>query len=308
MNSLIDNFNFAITINCKIGAQKHSLKKTDKEHINIYSIEDAKGLRDTAKNFCNYMKQVHPELTQIKKVKACHIQEWINNRADKWSNKTMQCHLSHIQKLERLCKSTFKSCHNDFSNVKMPVRNYQKRDRIKAMDKEDIEDLRRYLQSSKSNCRLTLEIETRLGLRALELSLFRSDYIDIENKQVILPASNESGVKGKRGRIITIDDKDIYFFNEIKRIIPSGRLISISEDSLNKGFRRALKDLGINDKYKNTTIHSIRKTWATERYNALKDKGYPDSIDTFNKYISPQLGHGVGRNDLYKVYIVNNKF
>ncbi len=304
MNSLKDNFNYAITNNCKMGAQKHSIKKTDKQHINIYSLEDAKGLRDTAKNFYIYMEKMHPEVTRIKKIKKEHVQEWINVRSKNWSNKTMECHLSHLQKLERICKNTYQSCHYDFSNVTMPYREKQNKIRDVAMDKQDIEKLRNYFSNRTSECRLALEVEIRLGLRSLELSLFRCEYVDIANKCINLPCSNESGTKGKRGRTISIDDKDLYFFTELKRIVPSGRVLNITEDALNKGFRRALKDLEIDDKYKNTTIHAMRKTWATDRYNDLLERGYEDNITTFN-IVSKQLGHNENRFDLYKTYIVN---
>ncbi|MDF2700559.1 MAG: phage integrase family protein [Haloplasmataceae bacterium] len=303
MNSLIDNFNYAITQNTKFGAQKHSIKKTDKDHTNIYSLEDAKGLRDTAKNFCNYMKENHSEITQIKKIKKEHIQEWIDKRSVNWSNKTMECHLSHIQKLERVCKNTYQSCYRDFSNVTMPYREKQNKVRDVAMDKEDIQKLRDHFSNRTTECKLALEIECRLGLRSLELSLFRGEYIDINNKCVNLPADNLSGTKGKRGRTISINEKDIYFFSELQRIVPNGRILTISEDALNKGFRRALKDLDIANKYPKTTIHAMRKAWATERYNNLLELGHDDSIKTFD-IISKELGHGENRHDLYKTYIV----
>jgi integrase len=310
MNSLRDNLQYCISQNIAFGTSKKNDKDNNlnKDHTKIYSLEDCKGLRDTVKNLCNYLEKTHPEVTKVKQLTSQLIQEWIDYRNLKWSNRTKETHESHLKKINKLVNKTFKSCKKldfckdlDFHKVEHKKES-KKRDIV--MERKDLDLLKQSFEGSKSEALVGLQLAESLGLRALEIVNFRASYIDIENKRVILPRGAESGTKGGRGRTIEIQDKYMPLFQLIYKVYGDKdiKLMSITEDSYNQAIRRKMKELGLNEKYKDTTNHSIRKLWATELYRGLLDKGYPDCIKTFD-IVSQQLGHGENRHDLYKVYI-----
>ena len=309
MNSLKDNLNYCISQNTCFGTSKKNDKNNNlnTNHEKIYSLEDAKGLRDTAKNLSNYLEKFHPEITKVKDLNKELVQEWIDYRSKNWSNRTKQTHKSHIEKINRLVNKTFKSCKKlDFSkDLNYNIVEHKKEHKVRdvAMTREDLNLLKKSFEDSRSQVALALEISSALGLRAREVVNFKSSYIDIENKIVDLP--REAGLtKGARARTIVIQDKYINLFELILKYYPSdNKIFSISEDSYNKTLRRHLKELGLDEKYKDTTNHAIRKLWATELYKDYISKGYPDDITTFD-YVSSQLGHGINRQDLYKTYIL----
>lgn len=310
MNSLKDNLNYAITQHCAFGTSKHADKQqgSNSNHIKIYSLEDARGLRDTAKNFANFMKEHYPEITKIKQVEERHVQHWIDTRSVNWSNNTKQCHQSHMEKINRLVKDTYKSCKKDFTkNLDYHIVKHEKDDKVRDIDmsREDFDRLKASFENSRSQASLGIRLAESLGLRALEVVSFRTSYIDLENNVVHLPASSESGTKGARARDIEIQDKyrDLFEFIVNTVGVHDRKLFTINEDSYNTTIRRHLKNLDLSEKYKDTTNHAIRKMWAKELYNTYLEKGYPDSLDTFN-YVSVQLGHGENRDDLYRTYIV----
>lgn len=310
MNSLKDNLNYCITQNTAFGTSKKNDKnnKLNKDHTKIYSLEDCKGLRDTIKNLCNYLEKTHPEITKVKQLTPDLIQEWVDFRENKWSNRTKELHESHIKKINRLVNKTFKSCKRlDFcKDIDFHKKEHKKESKKRdvMMERKDLELLKKSFENSKSQALIGLRLAESLGLRALEVVNFRASYINLENKLVILPRGTEAGTKGGRGRTINIQDKYLPFFELINKCYGDKniRIITINEDSYNQAIRRKLKSLDLDEKYKDTTNHSIRKLWATELYNELLEKGYPDSIKTFD-IVSNQLGHGENRNDLYKVYI-----
>lgn len=310
MNSIKDNLNFVITQNCVFGTSKHSDKNNNanRDHTKIYSLEDSRGLRDTVKNLCNYLKETHPEITKAKQLNKDIIQEWIDFRSKNWSNRTKECHKSHMEKINRLVCKEFKSCKNlDFTTgLNYNIVSHKKEDKHRdiEMSRDDLELLKESFRHSRSEAGLGLLLSETLGLRALEVVNFKTSYIDLENKKIILPASIESGTKGARGREIIIQDRYYNFFEHLINLkgYNHERLINIDEDSYNRTIRRHLEKLDLSEKYENTTNHSIRKLWAHELYNSYIEKGYPDSLDTFN-LVSSQLGHGENRSDLYKVYI-----
>ena len=86
---------------------------------------------------------------------------------------------------------------------------------------------------------------------------------------------------------------------------------TVKADSINKAIRRYMQDARddkgclLSEKYPKETQHAIRKLYATERMKEergqapLADK--KEEMKHWNK-VSHELGHGNGREDLYKTY------
>lgn len=308
MKTIKQQLNYVITESCEFGRSKKNDKNNglNKNHDKIYSIEDAKGLRDTAKNFSNWLEQYHPEITKIKQLNKDIVQEWIDNRSVNWSNRTKKTHCSHMEKINRLVNKNLESCRKlDFTKeLDYHIVEHKQETKIRdvEMSREDLDKLLKSFSDSRSQAYHMLVLSSCLGLRALEVASFRIDYIDLDNSLVHLPSGSDSGTKGGRARDIIIQDR--YFpILEYFTTHYCGKCFTINEDSYNKTIRRHLKDLELDEKYKNTTNHAIRKLWAHELYNSYVSSGMPDSIKTFD-LVSSQLGHGTNREDLYKTYIL----
>lgn len=308
MKTIKQQLNYCISQNVTFGTSKKNDKNNNlnKSHTKIYSIEDAKGLRDTVKNFTNWLDEKHPEVTKVKQINKDLIQEWVDARSLNWSNRTKQCHKSHMEKVNRLVQKEFVSCKKiDFTkDVNYHISEHKKETKIRdvEMSRPDLDKLLSSFEGSRSQAYHALVISSCLGLRALEAVSFNSNYIDLDNRVVNLPRGTEAGTKGGRGRIIEIQDR-YYPIIEYIATHYNGKCFSISEDSYNKAIRRHLKDLELDEKYKNTTNHAIRKLWAHELYDKYVASGMRDDITTFD-HVSKQLGHGENRQDLYKVYIL----
>ena len=173
------------------------------------------------------------------------------------------------------------------------------------MEKQDLlwikDDLSQGNRSE--NALRAVEIASRCGLRSKEIARLRTDCIDIENKCLHII----EGAKNGKKRDVPIRKKDLPYFEDLKNTcmyFNNSEYVTdgVSEDSLNKAIRRSLQRLGLDDKYKNTSIHSIRKSYATERYNEELKKT-KDERKSWEK-VQEELGHGNRfRKELFNTYI-----
>lgn len=273
----------------------------------VYSVQTAENLRATADNLANFIKEKHPEIKLVKEIKTEHIQEWIDEREKKWSDKTLKEQISRVGKLSEICSKTYGITLN--WKIETPERakgHNIKKIREIAMDKADLLLLKDDLsQKGRSeNALRAVEIASRCGLRSKEIARLRTDCIDIENKCLHIV----EGAKNGKKRDVPIRKKDLPYFEDLKNTcmyFNNSEYVTdgVSEDSLNKAIRRSLQRLGLDDKYKNTSIHSIRKSYATERYNEELKRNKGDERKSWEK-VQEELGHGNRfRKELFNTYI-----
>lgn len=301
--NLRQQFNYLITSNCRFGADKRAMKKNSCQQTSIvFSVKHAECLRNTVSNLCNFLKEQYPEIRRVNQITSKHIEEWYKIRADRWSIKTLEMHASNIRKLELLSKKMYSSCKNDFSKAKFPDKVNRNPDRVRdiQMSEEDFRKIEEVLNNTKSKAKVAIQITYRAGLRINEVCHLKAERINIE-KQVI---EVREGAKGGRDRDVPIQPQDLEYFKNLKKTVSKGYVCPIKPNSANMAIRKAMIQVGISNKYLSTTTHSIRKLYAQNRYDELRNKGYEQGITTFDM-VSKMLGHNENRTDLFKVYVSN---
>lgn len=193
-------------------------------------------------------------------------------------------------------------------NIKSPeVKKEKVKD--KAMSRDDLNRLKETMKEARSFSRDALEISSRCGLRVDEIAHLKAEHIDLNNKTLYV---SPEGAKNGRERVVPIRDKDIIYFGELKDRSPArGYLTNINAKSIDKSIRRYMNQTtdnrgeSLGHKYPRETIHSIRKLYATERMRELRgNEPLADKREEMKCWdkVSQELGHGAGRENLYKTY------
>lgn len=310
--SLKSQFNYAITQSTKIGTSKRGDRMDPACDNNkyIYSIERAEQLRATAKDFSNFMNENYKSIKMLKDIKPEHLQHFFDSKAEKWTEATATEKRSQFSKLNYLISSVYDKSGIKRDSFTKDTKAHGERidkSRTKTMQKEHLQLLRIELQESKGGAKIAVELASREGLRAKECARLKFENIDLKNKMIHI----RDGGKGGKYRDIPIREKDIEFFKELKRGQDPQAYVcgNIKEDSLNKGIRRALKNLNLDKEYNNTTVHSIRKLYAQERMQEITGTTEREDPKTSTKerkaweIVQKELGHGEQyRTALYNTY------
>lgn len=295
--SIKQQFNYAISDNCRIGHSKRAENGTNTGYV--YSVQYAENLRDTAKNLSNFLRIEYPEIKWIKDIKAEHLQAWVDTRSKNWSNSTMINHISRVGILQKQIYRTYK-IDNDWTIIS-PVKENIGKVRKVAMERTDYNKLQELLDSGKSIAKYATAITARTGLRIKEIARLKVEHINL-NKMVV--EVREGGKNGKyRDVPIRTEDKD--YFVQLKRELSGQEYVcgGKTEDTINKGMRRGLTKLGLSEKYQDTTNHAIRKMYAREAYSQLMEKGMSEKSAW--SVVQQNLGHGKKfRQSLFDTYIV----
>ena len=292
---------YALESNFHEGMSKHSLKAQNGNRdygSKIFSYQSLNGLKDTAKDFANFMKSKHPEIKKVVHIRQEHVKEFLDSKVATSRNLTLQTYATRLNKIGICCSETYNKRLN--FKVEAPQKEGQsEKIRVGAMEKSDFNKV---LETS-YNCdsKKAIQLAGAFGLRVSECVHLRPCDINLNNQTIFIH-------QGKGGRDRTLEIRT----NEQKQIITElnkikGKenepILKVKADSVNQYLSNNLKRLGIT-KYsmQKTGVHSIRKMYATERYNELRDKGlnHRKAWDV----VSNELGHGKGREDLFKVYVV----
>lgn len=300
IRSLNNQINYCITQNTRIGESKRAFKSNQNNRDikgQVFSVQYSQNLRDTVKGFTNWMKTEHPEIRLAKDIRSEHIQEWINAKSPQWSKATLDNHISRMAVVCRQIENTFNtSIHLD---IKKPavVKSYQVRD--VAMDKDDLQTLRKELEGRRTEAKTALEIAVRTGLRSKEIARLHSSHINVDKWVVEV----REGAKNGKHRDVPIRQNDKAYFADLKAKTEGEYVCKgVGETSLNRGIRRALESIGKADKYPNSTTHAIRKMYATERMQELRKEGKNER--TAWSVVQQELGHGSQfRQKLYSTYV-----
>lgn len=299
-------FFYAINNNFKEGMDKHSDKANGiKNTGKIYSYSDRKNLVEFSSNFANHMKVNHPEIKMIKDIKPVHIQGFMNEKSKTCSNATMQQYKSKFNKLEKIVNNTYNLKINYSRGYSVPISREATKIRNTQMNREHYNMLKTYFQDSRSSAATAIQLSEKLGLRVSECCKIRPCNIDITNSKVQIIDS-----KGGRDREVEIREQDKQYFIELKEMYAdeNDRICPVKEDSINKALSRAMESLGIKSEYSDTGIHCIRKMYAQELYDSIREVQKEEGYDDINKalgQVSQALGHSDNRLELMKVYVLN---
>lgn len=299
--NLKHQFLHAINDNFKESMDKHSMKADGKINDGkIFSFSDRKNLIDVACNFSNYMKENYKEIKMVRDIRAEHIQNFLNKKATGCSSATLKQYESKFNKLEKIINNTYK-VNTKFKGFKLPAGRENTKIRNTSMSKNDFKKLENYFESSRSSGKTAIELTARTGLRVSECVKLQGRDIDIK-KNII----HVQDGKGGRSRDIPIREKDKDYFVKLKAGVSDfDRICPVRADSINKSVDRAMKNIGIRDKYKDTSIHCIRKMFAQNEFDRCREEG--KTIKESLQEVSVLLGHGKDRMELMKHYVLDIK-
>ena len=285
------------------GESKHSAKQngidTDKK---IYSYSACNSMRDTAKDFANYLKREYPEVKKTYQINQGHIKNYLESKIPTCSQKTLEQYSSRLDKLGKLCGERYKFEMN--WKVKAPQKMHQSSEgRTLKMDTYVLHQI--YTEGSPSQSKTALKLSEAFGLRVSECVHIRPCDINRFNHTLFI---NES--KGGRSRTLDITTpKQIEAIRELKEWeekndrAPSESILTVKAGSVNHFLQDRLERKGITEyKEHKTGVHSIRKLYATDRYNELRQSGIKHT-EAWG-IVSVELGHSANRLDLFQTYVV----
>ena len=260
----------------------------------IFSYSDRSNLVDLASGFAEYMKQVHPQVKEVRNITTDHVQGFLATKSSTASQATLDQYGSRFAKLERLVNDSYKSCRVDFHNVVVPTSSKctgKVRNQMLAAS-----DYNTLLGSTTNlNLRNALVLSYCAGLRAAECSKLQAKDWNTDSGILTIVDS-----KGKRSREVKVPQQHIPAVNAVMGS-STGRICDCQTESLQKAFRRQLAASGLADTYKNGAFHTARKAYATNLYKECRAQGM--SVQNSLSTVSKSLGHGANRNDLMKQYI-----
>ena len=274
---------------------KHSVKLSGQmDGTRIFSYSDRSNLVDLASGFAEYMKQVHPQVKEVRNITTDHVQGFLATKSSTASQATLDQYGSRFAKLERLVNDSYKSCRVDFHNVVVPTSSKctgKVRNQMLAAS-----DYNTLLGSTTNlNLRNALVLSYCAGLRAAECSKLQAKDWNTDSGILTIVDS-----KGKRSREVKVPQQHIPAVNAVMGS-STGRICDCQTESLQKAFRRQLAASGLADTYKNGAFHTARKAYATNLYKECRAQGM--SVQNSLSTVSKSLGHGANRNDLMKQYI-----
>lgn len=292
-------FLHAIDKNFIEGMDKHSIKADGKMNgTRIFSYSDRKNLIDTASNFSNFIKNTHPEIKQVKDIKAEHIQSFLNSKSATCSTATLKQYESKFNKLEKIVNNTY-NCNANYRGFSTPNGANATKIRNSAMSKGDFKRLESSFSNSNSSAKVAIQLTARAGLRVSECTKLQGRDINLQKGTI-----HVADGKGGRDRDIQMRPEDKQFWTDLKaQYNDYERLCPVKEDSINKAIQREMEKIELKDKYSDTSIHCIRKMYAQEQFDRYRDEGM-ETREALGA-VSVDLGHSTDRIELMKEYVLN---
>lgn len=294
--SLNQQMNHVISENCRIGHSKRAEGGINTGYV--YSVQYAENLRDTANGLCGFLKDEYG-LKWVRDIRPEHVRAWVDAKGSNWSRATLVNHLSRLGVLEKMVERTYGV------RLSLQIEPPERLDaavkvRDKAMSHEDYGKLRDYLGRRSTAAKIAVEVTAACGLRVKEVARLRAGCINLD--KMVLEV--REGAKNGKYRDVPIQPKDAAFFKALKNGLRDDELVcaGVGEDGLSKGLRRALKATGLDEAYRRTSFHAIRKMYAKDRLQTFKALGLSD-MAAWGK-VQKELGHGEKfRQALYDAYI-----
>ncbi|MGL5646819.1 MAG: tyrosine-type recombinase/integrase [Clostridium sp.] len=291
---------YAINQNFKEGMDKHSLKKDGKmDGIRIFSYADRKNLVDFTANFANWMSVKHTEIRKVKDINSMHVQEFLDFKGKTCSKATVEQYMSKSNKMQRLINKTYNL--NNKLDIKLPEKiKHKQKIRDKQMAVKDWENLKKIVNPNASKA---LDIGRYFGLRVS--AVVKLEKRDINIKEGYVKVVDSKGKKTRKVDITTEKQMEVAkrLYNSV--LGAKERIVPIQPSSVNKELNRKMEQLGIKQNYEKTSTHAVRKLYAEETFNRVRETGM--TVMEAREYISEQLGHTQERGDsdeeLMKTYV-----
>ena len=311
--TLKQQFRLASEFRFREHVDKHALKREGKlkDCAFIFGYSTLYNLRDFAYSFCKWLEKTDRRYPFVKDIPVEDWNEFLEYKSNFVGAITLKNYESRIRTWEKIINAAFNT---DIRWSKDLVRPYilsaeeEEIKRIQQMQPEDYELIMDYIweSGSKSKAIPALKLSRMFGLRVEGTVRIKVCNVHLDVKGLWGFGTVDITEKGKKRRIIDIKSEDDRNFIErlIEGKLPEDRLVPLQKGSVNKFLNRVMGDVGIKEKYPETSIHSIRKLYAQETWDNFRGNNH--SWDEALRYVNRQLGHGEERNkQLLAVYVKN---
>lgn len=299
--------------------------------LRVYSRAQYKDLKQTAREFGDWLKQEHPEVKWASQITPDHIAEYLNDStAHEWNAATMGKNMSYLQKLGGLCGDTFSGGKWNWTDGLQRPQSVEKA-RCEAMTGAERDTIRQSAESGRGEALKAASFGSYFGLRVQSIPRLRVQDIQADGIHIY-------GDKGGRDRVVPYSSTEqqeaargAVQWAEAHGRTGADPVFSVTANSIGKSVQRCLRAHGY--EIPDSSMHALRKTWARERYeqeystrhhgeSPYRDTGTHeerhagDSRSTAEgvRYdrvawdiVAAELGHGKGRTDLFKAYIVDTQ-
>ena len=280
------------------GVSKHSDKKTGQKVGKIYSYNTYNNRQDVAKEFANFMKENHPEIRRAADLNERHATEFIAKKSNEVNTNTLNYLRSELKGIAESINHTYKSCN---VNLDTPVLagNSNKAVKTISMIKEDYTKLVNSYNTQFDTGAVGAQVIYSAGLRSHEVCKLKGTDIKIADGKAIVHV--ESGKGGRSRDVIVRDPERVSILETISNYFKESQVCDIKSSSLESNISRHLKQIDTSQDYKYNICHSIRKEYAQDSYDQLKEEG--KSVSEAWGTVCENLGHSADRQALFNTYI-----
>lgn len=281
------------------GVSKHSDKANDQVNGKIYSYDTYNNRKEVAKEFCKFMKEHHPEIKQAKDLNQKHATEFIAKKSLEVSTNTLNNYRSQMKSLAENINHTFNRCNVNLDTLPMKGVSSEKVKDV-SMTKNDYKALvGSYNDKLNSTGAVGAQVSWAAGLRAHEVCKLKGADIKIENGKATVHVS--SGKGGRERDIVVSDPERVQTLQTIAEHYGENKVCDVKPHSLEVNISRHLKQTETEQDYKYNSVHSIRKEYAQETYDQLKEQGFSQK-EAWGQ-VCENLGHSRDRIELMNTYI-----
>ena len=143
------------------------------------------------------------------------------------------------------------------------------------------------------------QVSWAAGLRAHEVCKLKGSDISIKDGKATVHV--EAGKGGRMRDVVVSDPARVQTLSDIKDHYGENKVCDVKPHSLEVNVSRHLKQTATEQDYKYNSIHSIRKCYAQDTYDQLKNQGH--SPQEAWGQVCQNLGHSANRDELMKTYI-----
>lgn len=293
MKSIKCQFQYCINQNFRESMDKHSIKKQDTSHTNIYSYSEKFRLLDVANDFGKYMKTNFSEVKYVRDIQSKHIQSFLNSKSHCTQN-TINSYMQSLKKLERISNKCFGLAKSNMNQVVAPQvlrKSDISRGAAHPITTKDYEKILTYCieNPSKSSSAILLDYTccNSHSMRVEELARIKLANI---NEQGTILITNAKG-----GKSYEVKCSNLSFLKEIisRGYDTNGKfLFDLNGNSINKYLNRTCEKLGI-EKY---SFHDIRRYHAQTYFDNLREQGF--SSKNALLHTSQYLSHNTPREKM----------
>lgn len=292
----------AIGESFKEGTKKREVKKEVGKDMDwrLYSYKQKDDLVDTTKSFLKFLATNYPNTKMAYQITSDMVRGFLESKQVRKSS--FNHYRDRMKKLELILNHKY-HLNLDFRTSEVQGINLAK-DKLRevVMAENELKDAIAYKEKFGRPCGSLngIKLCDKFGLRSDEPHRLIAGNIDLVCMEMTVIG------KGKRKRILPINENDVEFLRELtKGKKPNEKICNVQGKSINKYLHEGLSACGYDKKYTDAKsgCHAIRKMVAQREYDRLRNDG--KSREEALAWVNVYLGHSEDRKSLNDTYVAN---